>query len=73
MDLCFQKQPLSLGASKSVPGMHVAAVQQQYSSSGSAAAVLQALAFVPVDTVYVYGWRKAAGGDRTATFPVSRQ
>ena len=53
--------------------MHVAAVQQQYSSSGSAAAVLQALAFVPVDTVYVYGWRKAAGGDRTATFPVSRQ
>ena len=40
------------------------------SSSGTAADVLQALAFVPV-TVYVFGWCTAAGGDRT-TAVISR-
>ena len=38
----------------------------QYSSSGTTAAVLQALAFVPV-TVRVCGWCTAAGGDQTTT------
>ena len=43
---------------------------QQCSSSGTKAAVLQALAFVPV-TVYVCDRGTAAGGDRTTTTPFS--
>ena len=42
------------------------AVQQQRSSSGTTAAVLQDLTLVPV-TVYVRGWFTATGGDRATT------
>ena len=61
-DVLFRKKhPLSLAATKPV----CIQLQHQYSSSNTTAAVLQALAFVPVVTVYVCDWCTGAGDQKT--------